>query len=228
MITHFKKIKSLELFAGSRSFSKVAEKNNFLTYSTDINNFENIDDVCDIDNFNLLKLINDFGVPDIIWASPPCTTFSIASVSHHWNKDKTPKTQAAFKGLQIIHETLSIIQIIKRFNKNIKFVIENPRGMLRKMGIIDNKLLNTVTYCTYGDKRMKPTDIWTNIKWIPRKMCKNGMPCHESAPRGSRSGTQGLKNDFERSKVPSELCQEIIESFLKEWQRTFNPLSFRE
>ena len=64
---------------------------------------------------------------------------------------------------------------------------------------------------------MKPTDIWTNnLKnllnpngWNPRKMCKNGMSCHESAPRGSRTGTQGLKGNYERSKVPYELCKEI-------------------
>ena len=42
-------------------------------------------------------------------------------------------------------------------------------------------------------------------------MCKNGQPCHEAAPRGSRTGTQGLKNDYERSKVPYELCHELIE-----------------
>ena len=52
----------------------------------------------------------------------------------------------------------------------------------------------TVTYCQYGDNRMKPTDIWTNHpcpKFKPP--CKNGDPCHVSAPRGSQTGTQGLK-----------------------------------
>ena len=27
---------------------------------------------------------------------------------------------------------------------------------------------------------------------------------------GSRTGTQGLKNNYERSKVPYELCREIL------------------
>ena len=79
----------------------------------------------------------------------------------------------------------------------------------------DGNFRRTITYCQYGDKRMKPTDIWTNAVldvWNPRPMCKNGMPCHESAPRGSRTGTQGLKNNHERSKVPNELCLEIIKS----------------
>ena len=72
-----------------------------------------------------------------------------------------------------------------------------------------------VTYCSYGDKRMKPTDIWTNdFKWVPRTMCFNGNKnCHhEKAPRGSKTGTQGLKDSFERSKVPRDLCLEILRS----------------
>lgn len=63
----------------------------------------------------------------------------------------------------------------------------------------------------YGDSRMKPTDIWTNHpnpKFKP--MCKNGAPCHVSAPRGSRTGTQGLKGSKERSKIPTELCEHIV------------------
>lgn len=57
----------------------------------------------------------------------------------------------------------------------------------------------TVTYCQYGDTRMKPTDIWTNHP-DPRfkPMCKNGDSCHVPAPRGSKTGTQGLKNSRER------------------------------
>ena len=59
---------------------------------------------------------------------------------------------------------------------------------------------------------MKPTDIWTNALdvWDPRPMCKNGMPCHTAAPRGSQTGTQGLKGNYERSMVPYELCKEIL------------------
>ncbi len=41
-------MKTLELFAGSRSFSKVAEKYGFKTHTTDIENFDKIDQVCDI------------------------------------------------------------------------------------------------------------------------------------------------------------------------------------
>ena len=208
--------KSLELFAGSRSFTKVAQspKYEFNTYCTDLENFPNIDQVCNIFDFNLNDCIKALrGVPDIIWASPPCTTFSVASFGHHWHPDRKPKTEQAKNGIKIIEKTVELINYIKNLNPNVKYIIENPRGMLRKLDLIPFERY-TVTYCQYGDRRMKPTDIWTNINWIPRKMCKNGQPCHEAAPRGSRTGTQGLKNDFERSKVPYQLCNELIEYYL--------------
>ena len=46
------------------------------------------------------------------------------------------------------------------------------------------------------------------------KICFNGNSnCHhQPAPRGSISGTQGLKGNYERSKIPQELCEEIINS----------------
>ena len=47
-----------------------------------------------------------------------------------------------------------------------------------------------------------------------KKKDKNGEiidHCHhESAPRGSKTGTQGKKGSYERSKIPSELCREIL------------------
>ena len=65
---------------------------------------------------------------------------------------------------------------------------------------------HTVTYCQYGARAMKPTDIFTNAS-DPRfcPPCRNGAPCHESAPRGSKSGTQGLANARERGASP-ERC----------------------
>lgn len=70
----------------------------------------------------------------------------------------------------------------------------------------------TITYCQYGDTRMKPTDIWTNHPNPNFKpMCRNGYSCHQSAPRGSRTGTQGLKDHVERSRIPDAFCQHIVD-----------------
>lgn len=70
----------------------------------------------------------------------------------------------------------------------------------------------TVTYCQYGDNRMKPTDIFTNHQNPQFKPpCKNGSPCHESAPRGSKGGTEGRRNAKERAVIPEELCKHIVD-----------------
>ena len=79
----------LELFAGSRSVGKVADNLGCNVFSVDIEPFDNIDLVKDI----LDVKQNDIPFyPDMIWASPPCTYFSVASIGHHWNEDHTPKT----------------------------------------------------------------------------------------------------------------------------------------
>jgi hypothetical protein len=58
---------------------------------------------------------------------------------------------------------------------------------------------------------MKPTDIFTNHPNPQFKpVCKNGSTCHESAPRGSKTGTQGLNGSKERSMIPEKLCDHIV------------------
>lgn len=201
-------MKVLELFAGSRSIGKVCEELDYEVFSSDINDFEGIDYVTDIFDFD----VNDVPfVPDVIWASPPCTYFSVASIGKHWNKDNTPKSENALLGVEIVKRTFHIIEFFTKLNPDLIWYIENPRGKLRKLDIIDEKYINTITYCQYGDDRMKPTDIWSNnVDWIPRPMCKNGSPCHTPAPRGSQTGTQGRKGNYERSKLPYELCKEVL------------------
>ena len=204
-------MKVLELFAGSRSIGKVAEELGYEVFSVDINNFEGIDLVKDIEF--LTKEDIPF-IPDVIWASPPCTTYSIAAIGHHRDMGK-PKTDFAAKSDRLVINTLKLIK-----EYNCKYFIENPRGYLRKMDFMKGIPKTTVWYCTYGDMRAKPTDIWSNNiyslfnvnGWKPRAICFNGNTnCHhQPAPRGSRTGTQGLKNNYERSIVPYELCKEIL------------------
>jgi hypothetical protein len=211
-------MKVLELFAGSRSFSKVAETLGHKVYTTDNQDFEAIDQVCDIFDFDINKIPYE---PDIIWASPPCTSFSVASIGRHWNKDHTPKTEKAELGVAIVKKTIEIINYLKPKY----WFIENPRGKLRKLDFMQDFNRATVCYCKYGDTRMKPTDIWTNflyhpdlwVGWKPREMCFNGNKnCHhEPAPRGSQTGTQGLKGDYLRSQIPAELFIDIFNDIKK-------------
>lgn len=208
----------IELFAGSRSVGKIAEQMGWDVWSTDIEPFPGIDHVSDFLNVSYTDMPVWNGRKIVVWASPPCTAFSIASVSHHWEKTPggalVPKSEGARLGRELSMRTMNLCLRLQSLFGAV-FFIENPRGMMRKMWWMQQPHLvrKTVTYCQYGDSRMKPTDIWTNCQaWKPRPMCKNGMPCHESAPRGSKTGTQGLKNNFERSKIPPALCREVLES----------------
>ena len=199
-------MKILELFSGSGIMFKTFKENGH--YGITVDNTYDCDYKCNILDIDLSLI----GKPDIIWASPPCTCFSVASIGSSWCGNYHPKRTETALGMAYVLKTLDLIKKLKpKF-----FFIENPRGVLRKMAFMDGlPIRNTVTYCQYGDTRMKPTDIWTNCRfWIPKPMCKNGDSCHTPAPRGSKTGTQGKKGSYNRSKIPSELCQEIIKSLI--------------
>lgn len=190
--------------------ARTAETIGYQTYSIDWVNYNNeMDLVIDIE---YLKTEDVPFVPDLIWASPDCTTYSIAAISTHRN-GTLPKSDYAKKCDRVNMHVLELIAQWLVLNPELKFFIENPRGMLRKMPFMQGFKRHTVWYCKYGDDRAKPTDIWTNSEdWKPRPVCRNGnRHCHhQPAPRGSKTGTQGRKNSYLRSVIPQELCYEIL------------------
>ena len=172
-------MKVLELFAGTKSIGKAAKELGYEVFSSEFDPKFNTDYTIDLLEFDVTKVPFK---PDIMWCSPPCTSFSIAACSHHWTKDRQPKSEGARIGYALVKKTLELIE----YFQPTYWYIENPRGLLRKFPIMEAlPIRNTVTYCRYGHSSMKPTDIWTNNpNWIPRPMCKNGDTCHQAAPRG--------------------------------------------
>lgn len=203
----------LELFCGTKSISNVFTAHGWETFTVDNNPVFEPDLCTDINNLYACQIWDEFPLIDVIWASPPCTCFSVASIGTHWTGGKgayAPATKEAEQSIKLVDRTISIIYALRpRY-----WFIENPRGVLRKMEFMKElPIRHTITYCQYGDTRMKPTDIWTNCTtWEPRPACKNGDLCHTPAPRGSKTGTQGLKGSIERSRIPQELCEEIYQS----------------
>ncbi len=210
----------LELFSGTQSLGKKFRERGDNVLSIELNPIFTTDEwgleqwTMSVDDVDYKKVEEHFGGKvDIIWASPTCTTHSIAAISHHRTRGDDgllyPKSDKA----KVHDETLkATLKLIKDLNPKY-YYIENPRGGMRKAPMMQelNSGRHTVTYCQYGDTRMKPTDIWTNHPTPDFKpMCKNGDPCHESAPRGSRTGTQGMKGNLERSVIPPELCEHIV------------------
>jgi len=220
-----KQLKVLELFAGSRSVGRAAEELGMEVFSVDWEKYEGINLSIDIED---MKLEDVPFVPDFIWASPDCTTYSIAAVSSHRRNRTEPVSEYAIKCDNVNQHWISLIKKWLEINPDMVFFIENPRGMLRHMPFMQEFNRHTVWYCKYGDDRAKPTDIWTNSKtWIPREECHNykydkegnivNKHCHhESARRGAKTGTQGRQDSYNRSKIPHELCVEILISLIEE------------
>lgn len=207
-------MKVLELFCGTKSVSNAFKARGHEVYTVDWEkSFEPTlcADIGELTAADIIQLCG--GVPDVVWLSPDCTTYSVAAINKHRQREadgnlKAVSEYAAFCDKVNAH----IIDIVVNQLKPKYWFIENPRSGFRKMNFVKGLPRYTVTYCKYGETRMKPTDIFTNhpdTKFKPP--CKNGDSCHEPAPRGSTTGTQGIKGARDRARIPKLLCEHIVD-----------------
>ena len=206
-----------DFFAGTGSSTRAFEDAGDTVIRFELDDQFDAEEHVDVFDLNAIHLYQKYGRPDFVWASPPCTAFSVASIGHHWTggfQAYLPKTEQARVNQDLVWKTRTLILGL---DPKIGYLIENPRGVLRKLPPVQGLTRRTVTYCQYGDERMKPTDLWGEVPgWVPRPMCKNGDECHVSAPRGAKTGTQGLKGAAIRSMVPYELGYEIRKAITDE------------
>lgn len=210
----------LDLFAGSRSLYHATSDLPVRVFSVELQDLPGIDLRMDIRD--LTPEMVPFR-PDLVWASPPCTSYSIAGIKWH-RRGIEPISDLARVSDSLVARVISLC-----LHWGCDYVIENPRGMLRKIPFMQDLPRRTVTYCSYGDRRMKPTDLWSNMfsghdgraPWIPREACTNGNPaCHHDrqsryyhirkALGQNKLGTQGMAGAYDRSKVPADLLREVV------------------
>ena len=230
-------MKVLELFAGSRSIGKVADDLGVEVFSIDIEAFDGIDLVADIE---FLTVENLPWVPDLVIAGVPCTSYSICGIRHH-RKNLKPTSEFAVKSDRLVKAVLQLVADL-----GCPYFIENPRGLLRKMDFMQFSERRTIWYCQYGDHRAKPTDLFSNDfygmfnlnGWQPRNECHNGNNfCHhDKQPRSykrrkelglEKCGTSGMSGSFERSMYPRELCINLLLHYHWKVDGCHSPIMFR-
>lgn len=204
-------MKLLELFKGTGSVGKVAKKLGYEVISLDFDPIYTPDIETDILYWNYKEFYKTTKfVPDFIWASPPCNTFSKLAYPLKERNTKTaePYSDRAKEGTQILYQTLKIIRFFQKKNPKLKFVIENPRAMMRLDEKMKKLTLNSTNYCLYGDKRIKPTDFFSNMN-LELKNPKENKCKRETV------GVVDLPLN-ERYKIPSKIIRHIFSIFERE------------
>lgn len=181
----------LELFSGYASWSKPFRDEGYEAYTLDYDPKFNADIQDDILKWDYRA----WGTrPDVIFASPDCTYFSIARARWGYPQDKLDWT------VNLWNKTFEIID----YFKPKYYLIENPVGKARKYFPYG---YHTVDYCMYDYKIKglyvkKPTDLWTNIS-IEFRRC-------DRTHAHVRNMSKVVRLKAKRAVIPEKLVQEIM------------------
>lgn len=154
-----RKLKVLELFSGTGSISKAFEERGHKTVRIDWDEKMEADWHVDIGKLTAEKIVKRYGWFDVIWASPECTTYSVAAISKHRRKDPEwgGLVPISEYGKQCDRINVNLMRIIRDMQAPAVF-IENPRAAFRKMDWIQWIPRHTVTYCLAGETRIVTFD----------------------------------------------------------------------
>jgi hypothetical protein len=163
----------LELFSGTGSVGKICKEKGWEVISLDLKKADINTNILDWD-----YTIYPEGHFDIIWASPPCNTFSRLRMTWIGRKLKCHNGEVCSRellqkdidniGLPILRRTEKIIDYFKPKH----YFMENPQSGEMKKYV--DKPFYDVDYCKYSNwGYQKKTRIWTNLTGFEPKICKN-------------------------------------------------------
>ena len=205
-------MKLLDLFTGTGSVANAARKLGYEVTTLDCDPRTNPDICADILTFDYSTL----GHFDVIWASPPCNTFSHARKSNIGRNGYTRESleQDIIEiGLPILVRTRALIDCLKP----TYYFIENPYTG-RMKDYIDEKPY-IFDYCMYGFDYRKRTAIWSNKPLTSclcdkshlidgkHKMLCIGTPSHQ---RSTQIGQGGGSSKQGRYAIPHSLLLYLL------------------
>ena len=201
----------LELFSGTGSVGDVAGAMGFEVVSLDLKD-ANIN--CDVMLWDYTTY--PVGYFDVVWASPPCDTFSRVrqtNIGRYGITRESLTHDMMTIGLPILRKTEEIIDY---FQPHLYF-IENPQTGHMKDFI--TRPFYDVDYCKYSDWGMrKRTRIWTNKEGFVPKLCnkdcgyiKDGrhLVCATGGNRKQKGQGSGTSKAL-RFRIPSALIEELL------------------
>lgn len=212
----------LELFSGHGDVSRAFVAGGGMAYRVDWSDRVEAELHADVSKLTADDVIALCGrVPDFIWASPQCTTYSIATHRHRTIADGLqPKTDLAKHDDEVNTKLWQLIDdLVARGTKH--YFVENPRGRMRHMDFVKGRPRYTITYCSYGNRGtargyedtyiMKPTDIWTSYPDPEfRQQCKQVNPPHVHG-----SWELAHKRDYlSRGTMPEELTKDLAQMMI--------------
>ena len=147
---------------------------------------------------------------DIIWASPPCETFSAAArkmIGRHGYTRETLEQNILERGVPILRRTELIIDY---FQPRLWF-IENPQTGRMKDFIFDRPYYD-VDYCRYCDWGLrKRTRVWTNKEGFEPLLCNKACGSFENGKHLMQVNSRGGGSDRRmRYRIPPQLIYELL------------------
>ena len=217
-----RQLQMVELFSGRGVVSQEFCERRWMVESYDNNEWSNATEKEDILK---VSVENMHFVPDFVWASPPCHTYSLmAGGKHRSVKDGNYEIseEARFHNYLFV-QMASILHTVKQLHPHAIFVIENPRALMNKMPLM-KELVETlglyesvVDYCAFGRDDKKPTCLWTNDFGLHSVL--NEFKCEKKCPYSIERGGSGVHpigvrkygTKYNAAAIPQALAEEVAE-----------------
>ena len=209
-------MKLLDLFSGGKSVARIAETLGYEVTTLDIDKNTNPTVCANVLDFNY-KSHFEPGDFNVVWASPPCDTFTAArrsNIGRMVHNEMMTSERIIFDretlGVPLLRRTQEIIEYLQ---PKVWF-IENPYTGSMKNYITEKPAV--FDYCMFGFEYRKRTAVWSNVP-LESVMC-DGSHLIDGRHRRSAIGTStsgipgqgGGRNKKGRYAIPENLVKSLI------------------